>query len=163
MGELLGGIADIAGPIRRIDSDSARDSVLGLKLSLLDERESREVAFITLSVSPSTESFMIHWCFNASEALILLFGSGWIILDMRSWAKCEICNSDGNSSDEIVHSLERELSSQADAVQLESPSEKSASSDLKNDVEEGGVPHSITYNVMPREYISTGVSYPNPK
>ena len=53
VGELLGGIAeaDGAGPIRRIDSDSARDSVLGLKLSLLDDRESLEVTRITFSVS----------------------------------------------------------------------------------------------------------------
>ncbi len=53
VGELLGGIAEAegAGPIRRIDSDSARDNVLGLKLSLLDDRESLEVTRITFSVS----------------------------------------------------------------------------------------------------------------
>lgn len=53
VGELLGGIAEAegAGPIRRIDSDSARDNVLGLKLSLLDDRESLEVIRITFSVS----------------------------------------------------------------------------------------------------------------
>ena len=53
VGELLGGIAEAegAGPIRRIDSDSARDNVLGLKLSLLDDRESLEVTRITFAVS----------------------------------------------------------------------------------------------------------------
>ena len=53
VGELLGGIAEAegAGPIRRIDSDSARDNVLGLKLSLLDDRESLEVTRLTFSGS----------------------------------------------------------------------------------------------------------------
>ena len=53
VGELLGGIAEAegAGLIRRIDSDSARDNVLGLKLSLLDDRECLEVTRIAFSVS----------------------------------------------------------------------------------------------------------------
>src|SRR5210317_2427701 len=40
VGELLGGITGRAGPMRRKDSVSAKDSVLGRKLSLLADKDS---------------------------------------------------------------------------------------------------------------------------
>lgn len=149
-GELLGGTTARTGPIRRNDSVSASDKGLDLdKLSLLGDKESFEVTRVTIRVSSPLECLMIHSCFNASEAVILCSGSGRIILDMRSWAKGEIFNFDGNSSDD-EHRLEWD-SSLMDATQTESSSVKSASSDLKKDVEAGGVPQSITNSVTPRE------------
>jgi hypothetical protein len=127
------------------DSESRRDIVLGRKFSLLDDKESLEVTRVTVSVSFWTERLMIHSCSNAADAVILFTGSGCIILDMRSCANDDICNSDGKMSDELEQSLEHKLSS------LESSSEKIKSSDLNNDVREGGVPQRSTYKVTPNE------------
>jgi len=70
---------------------------------------------------------------------------------MRSWANGEIFNSGGNNSETLEWRLDCELSSDTDATQLKSPSDMSTSSDLKNGVEDGGEPQSITNKVTPKE------------